>query len=178
MVYSLVASIPFSPVDIDIGHLARGEWNALTDRFRVWYMPGEDEKGGGQLCYVIIRKFDSRNGVLLYAHLMVNLKVETGRRSPSNFVLGILSNDDVRARSALNAMLEIPPAFHRRGELHLIEHRWRRDPDAVFRFSANIHSVVGGGNGGHSVYKMRFELPPGITEQFKRNMGAWWQTPN
>jgi len=40
-VFSLVADVPFSPLDIDLGHLARGEWNPHTDRFRLWYLPEE-----------------------------------------------------------------------------------------------------------------------------------------
>ena len=175
-VYSFVAAVHFSPIDIDLGHLARGEWNALTDRFRIWYMPGEEGRNDTQLCYVMIRKFDPHNDVLMYAHVIVNVNAKGEGPDRPNFVVGILSNDDVRARSALNAMLEIPPAFHRRSELRLIERKWRTDPDAVFRFAANVHSSTAQKEGG-VVYKLKSELPPGIAEQLRRNMGAWWQNP-
>ena len=176
-VYSFVAAVPFSPIDIDLGHLARGEWNALTDRFRIWYMPGEEGRHDTQLCYVMIRKFDPQNEVLTYAHVMVNLNMRSEEGTRPNFTIGILSNDDIRARAALNAMLEIPPAFHRRSELRLIERKWRTDPDAVFRFTANIHSTTAQQEGGGVVYKLKFELPPGVTDQLRRNMGSWWQNP-
>jgi hypothetical protein len=26
--FSFVAEVPYAPIDIDLGHLARGEWNA------------------------------------------------------------------------------------------------------------------------------------------------------
>jgi len=71
-VYSLVVAVPFSPLDIDLGHLARGEWNALTDRFRVWILPKEGESDSQPACYVMIRKFDPRDGVLLYGHVVSN----------------------------------------------------------------------------------------------------------
>ena len=176
-VYSFVAAVPFSPIDIDLGHLARGEWNALTDRFRIWYMPGEEGRQDTQLCYVMIRKFDPQNEVLTYAHVMVNLNMRSEEGTRPNFTIGILSNDDIRARAALNAMLEIPPAFHRRSELRLIERKWRTDPDAVFRFTANIHSTTAQQEGGGVVYKLKFELPRGVTDQLRRNMGSWWQNP-
>jgi len=178
-VYSFVVSVPFSPIDIDLGRLARGEWNPLTDRFRIWYMPGENGDVGSQLCHLTIRKLDPQDDVLTYAHVVVNLGSKGGGESDSDFAVGILSNDDVRARSMLNAMLEIPPAFHRRNELRLIERRWRADPDVVMRFTANIHSTAAQPeDGGGVAYKLKFQLPPDISGEFKRNMASWWRNPN
>jgi hypothetical protein len=176
-VYSFVAAVPFSPIDVDLGRLARGEWNALTDRFRIWYMPGEVGVSDSQLCYMMVRKYDPQNGVLAYLHIMVNLGArEAGAERPS-FIVGILSNDDVRARAAFNAMLDIPPAFHRRSELRVLERRWRSDPGAVMRFAANVHSVVARPEEGGPVYNLKFGLLPGMADQLKQSMGAWWSDP-
>jgi hypothetical protein len=175
-VYSLVATVPFSPIDIDLGHLARGEWNALTDRFRLWYLPSEGEDDGHPACYVMIRKFDAQDGVLLYGHVVVNLEQKMGAENPTSFTVGIMSNDEVRARSMLNSMLEIPPSFHKRSEVRLLEHRWRTDSDAVMRFLANIHSTMAQQPPDPSgkVYTLKFEPPPGLMGELKRNLGAWW----
>jgi hypothetical protein len=174
-VYSFVASVPFSPLDIDLGRLARGEWNALTDRFRLWYLPAEDGAEGGAACYVMLRKFDPQDGVLLYGHIVVNLAAKARGDIASNFTVGIMSNDDIKARSALNAMLEIPPSFHRRSEVRLIERRWRGDSEAVMRFLANIHSAMAQLSPSGKVYTLKFEPPPGMMGEMKRNLGAWWQ---
>jgi hypothetical protein len=172
-VYSFVASVPFSPLDIDLGRLARGEWNALTDRFRLWYLPSEDGEGDAS-CYVMLRKFDPAEGVLLYGHIVVNLGAKA-REEASNFTVGIMSNDDIKARSALNAMLEIPPSFHRRSEVRLIERKWRSDSEAVMRFLANIHSAMAQLSPGGKMYTLKFEPPPGMMGELKRNLGTWWQ---
>ncbi|HKT22146.1 MAG TPA: hypothetical protein VJR06_06025, partial [Nitrososphaerales archaeon] len=97
--FSLVARVPFSPLDIDLGHLARGEWNTPVDRFRVWYLPG-GESGDEPTCYVMVRKFDPRDGVLICGHLVVNLGKKLAKDGWS-FTIGILSNDEVRARAML-----------------------------------------------------------------------------
>ena len=174
-VYSLVVGVPFSPLDIDLGHLARGEWNALTDRFRIWFLPKED--GGGQpTCYVMIRKFDQQAGVLLYGHVVINTEEKLGVVNPRSFTVGIMSNDDVRARFMLNSMLDIPPTFHRRNEVRLIERRWRSDADAAMRFLANVHSAITKVRPSPSgkVYSLKVEPPPGMMEELKRSMGVWW----
>jgi hypothetical protein len=172
-VYSIVARVPYAPIDIDLGRLARGEWNALTDRFRLWYLPGDGPTG--RTCYVMVRKLDWRNEVMTYAHLLVNLEFEIGGGDASMFTAGVMSNDDVRARSTLNAILDIPPSFHRRSELMLVEHRWRNDPNAVCRFTANVHSALAHSAKVGSAYAIKFELPPGGTESFRKDMGAWWK---
>ena len=175
-VYSLVAGVPFSPIDIDLGHLARGEWNPLVDRFRFWYLPQQEGDGGTPQCYLMVRKFDPQDGVLLYGHVLVNLESKPGNDDPRNFTVGILSNDEVRARSMLNSMLEIPPSFHRRSEVKLVERRWRSDPEAVMRFLANIHSTLASlapGPGG-KVYTLKFESPPGMIGQLTKSLGKWW----
>ncbi len=175
-VYSLVAEVPFTPVDIDLGRLARGEWNALTDRFRIWYLPREDDADGRPVCYVMIRKFDPQDGVLLYGHVVVNVEETAGAEAQRNFVVGIMSNDEIRARSMLNSMLDIPPSFHRRSEVRLVERRWRSDPDAVMRFLANVHSALSqpAPDPGGKVCTLKFEPPPELMKELKRNLGAWW----
>ena len=177
-VYSLVAGVPFSPLDINLGHLARGEWNPLTDRFRVWYLPREGEADSQPVCYVMIRKFDPQDGVLLYGHVVVNIEQRVRAEDPRSFTVGIMSNDEVRARSMLNSMLDIPPSFHRRSEVRLIERRWRSDPEAVMRFLANIHSAMTRQvqNPGEKVYTLKFEPPPGMMGELKRNLGTWWDS--
>lgn len=172
--YSLVVAVPFSPLDIDLGHLARGEWNALTDRFRIWYLP-QEEGDGRPMCYVMVRKFDLNEGVLSYGHMVVNIE-GVGMKEPRSFTIGIMSNDDVRARSLLNSMLDIPPSFHRRSEVRLLERKWRSDAGAVMRFLANIHSALAqtAPDPGGRVYTLKFEPPPGMMGELKRNLGAWW----
>jgi hypothetical protein len=175
-VYSLVAGVPFSPLDIDLGHLARGEWNALCDRFRVWFLPKEEGRDSQPTCYVMIRKFDLQNKVLLYGHIIINTDEKPNVANLNSFTVGIMSNDEVRARFMLNSVLDIPPSFHRRSEVRLIEGRWRSDPDAVMRFLANIHSALThlAPNPGGKVHTLKFEPPPGMMEELKRGMGAWW----
>lgn len=173
-VYSLVVGVPFSPLDIDLGHLARGEWNALTDRFRIWYLPSEEGNEGQPMCYVMVRKFDPQDGVLLYGHMVVNTEGKEGSGDQRSFTVGIMSNDEVRARSMLNSMLEIPPSFHRRSEVRLIERRWRSDPEAVMRFLANIHSTMAQLAPSGKVYTLKFEPPPGMMGELKHNLGTWW----
>jgi hypothetical protein len=172
-VFSLVVSVPFSPLDIDIGHLARGEWNALADRFRIWYIPPE-MGDGGPTCYVMVRKFEPQDGVLLFGHIVVNLRSDGNGEHPGSFTLGIMSNDEVRARSMLNSMLDIPPAFHRRSEVMLIERKWRSDTQALMRFLANVHSAMAQLNPSGKFYTLKFEPPKGVMGELKRNMGAWW----
>ncbi len=172
-VFSLVVGVPFSPLDIDLGHITRGEWNALTDRFRIWYLPKENGPEGQPVCYVMVRKFDPRDGILIYGHVVVN--VEKADDSRSSFTVGIMSNDEVKARSMLNSMLDIPPSFHRRSEVRLIERRWRSDPEAVMRYLANIHSALAQRSPGGKVYELRLEPPPGMLGELKRNLGAWWE---
>ena len=173
-VYSLVVEVPFSPLDIDLGRLARGEWNALTDRFRMWYLPRSDGAEERPVCYVMVRKFDPEDGVLLYGHLVVNLESRGAGERPRNFAVGIMSNDEVRARFMLNSMLDIPPSFHRRSEVRLIERKWRSDPEALMRFQANIHSTLARLEPTGKRYLLKFEPPPGMMGELKRNLGSWW----
>lgn len=174
-VYSLVVSVPFSPLDIDLGYLARGQWNALTDRFRIWYLPDEDGNSGQPVCYVMVRKFDPEDGVIVYCHLVVNMESKVVENDRWSFTVGIMSNDEVRARVMLNSVLDIPPSFHRRSELRLIEKRWRSDPEAVMRFLANVHSAMAqSAPDSGKVYTLKFEPPPWLMGEMKRNLGAWW----
>lgn len=174
-VYSLVVRVPFSPLDIDLGRLARGEWNSLSDRFRVWYLPPEGD-GGAPVCYVMVRKFDPQDGVVLYGHMVVNVGRSPDASEPWSFTVGIMSNDDIRARSMLNSMLDIPPSFHKRSEVRLVERRWRSDPEAVMRFLANVHSALANlaPDLSSKVYTLKFETPPGVMGQLAKGLGAWW----
>ena len=175
-VYSLVVKVPFAPLDIDIGYLARGEWNALTDRFRVWHLPDEDRPGGPPVCYVMVRKLDPKDGVLLYGHAVVNTEAKSLEEDGWSFTVGIMSNDEVRARVMLNSILDIPPSFHRRRELRIVERRWRSDAEAVMRFLANVHSALSqsGPSPSGKVHMVRFEPPPELMGELKRNLGSWW----
>lgn len=175
-VYSLVVGVPFSPLDIDLGYLARGEWNALTDRFRVWYLPDEDGAGGPPVCYVMVRKFDPKEGVIVYGHMVVNTDAKAQGGNGCSFTVGIMSNDEVRARVMLNSILDIPPSFHRRSELQMIEKKWRSDPEAVMRFLANVHSATSQSapNPSGKAYALKFEPPQWLVGEMKRNLGAWW----
>ena len=174
-VYSLVVEVPFAPLDVDIAYLSRGEWNPLTDRFRVWRLPDENGEGP-RVCDLMVRKFDPTDGVSGYGHIVVNTKHEGREDGSRSFTVGILSNDEVRARVMLNSMLDIPPSFHRRNELRLVEKRWRNDPDAVMRFLTNVHSALSQSspNPGGKVYTLRFEPPPGLIRELRRNVGVWW----
>jgi hypothetical protein len=135
-VYSLVAAVPFSPVDVDLNILARGEWDAVKDRMRIWFLPRTDGPNDKPSCYVMIRKFDQRQAVLVCVHIVMNLDVGEEGDQPL-FTIGILSNDDIRARAVLGVFLGVPPIFHRRSEITLIEGKWRDDPGAVMRYAAN-----------------------------------------
>ena len=139
---SLVAAVPFSPVDVDLNVLARGEWDALTDRFRVWFLPKTEGQNDKTSCYVMIRKFDRQQAVLVCVHVVANLEAGEGGNGQRYFTLGILSNDDIRARAILGTFLGVPPIFHRRSEITLIERKWRADPATVARFASNVYSTV------------------------------------
>jgi hypothetical protein len=106
--------------------------------------------------------------------MMVNPGGKNSTENQRVFTVGIMSNDEVRARSMLNSMLGIPPSFHRRNELRLIERKWRGDPEAVMRFTANVHSAMTQGTPSGKAYTMRFELPSSMMGELKRNLGAWW----
>lgn len=174
-VYSLVATIPFSPLDVDLSRLSRGEWNPETDRFRIWYMPSEAAGDGQPVCYVMVRKFDQKDGVVVYAHFVINMSDKSDGKQKL-FTVGVLSNDDVRARSLVNSLLEIPPSFHRRSEVKLIEKKWRSDPDPKLRFVANLQSALVGAQPNPSgiVYKTKLEPPSDMMRRIARGMESWW----
>ncbi len=175
-VYSLVASVPFTPVDFDIGRLARGEWDALTDRFRLWFIPRIEGRDDRPLCHLSVRKFDREADVLVFMHVAPRLDVSLKDGSEQeHFVVGVLCNDDVRARSAIGTLLDIPPAFHRRREVKLIERRWRSDPRAVMFFLANVHSATSASEDGRMV-SVQVGGRPGldVMAALKEGMGGWW----
>ena len=124
---------------------------------------------------MMLRKFDPAEGILVYGHIVVNLAAKGREADASNFTIGLMSNDDIKARSTLNAMLEIPPSFHRRSEVRLIERKWRSDSEAVMRFLANIHSAMAQLSPSGKVYTLKFEPPPGMMGELKRNLGVWWE---
>jgi hypothetical protein len=175
-VYSLVASVPFSPLDLDLGLLARGQWDAMRDRFRFWYLP----KAGGQnddnpVCYLMIRKFDPEQDILVYLHIVVDLSAKVGEDNQSFFMLGILSNDDVRARSTLGTIFDIPPVFHRRSEVRLVEKRWRSDVEALTRFRANVYSVLAASRKtDDKLFTLNVTHSQDIFGKIKENVGEWW----
>ncbi len=96
--------------------------------------------------------------------------------SQEHFVVGILSNDDVRARAALGSFLDVPPSFHRRQEVRLIERRWRDDPQAVMLFLANVYSVTSVSPQG-SVSSLRVAGQPAMDAlaALKEGMVGWWE---
>lgn len=173
-VYSLVVGLPFSPLDFDLGRLARGEWNASVDRFRLWYLPSESDAESPQ-CYLMVRKLDPRDGVLLYCHAVVNLSGD----GSSNFDLGIMSNDEVRANAMLRSVLGVPPSYHRRKHVRVIEDRWRGDKATVMRFLANVHSALASGNPDLRGKDRPLEIRPSpeMMGELKRGMAAWWGRP-
>lgn len=175
-VYSLVVGVPFSPLDIDLGYLARGEWNAVTDRFRVWYLPNDDGADGPPACYVMVRKFDPKDGVVVYGHMVVNTEAKASGDSGWSFTVGIMSNDEVRASVMLNSILDIPPSFHERRELRTIEKKWRSDPEAVMRFRANVHSAMANlaSSPDGKVYALKLDPQPGAMGELTRGMKGWW----
>jgi len=173
-VYSLVAAIPFSPVDVDLNVLARGEWDALTDRFRVWFLPKTEGKNDKTSCYVMIRKFDQQQAVLVCMHIVANLEFGEGGDGQRYFTLGILSNDDIRARAILGIFLGVPPIFHRRSEITLIERKWRTDPATVARFAANVYSTVSAKTGhGGEVNRLTVEPASDLLANLKP-LDVWW----
>jgi len=164
-VYSLVAAVPYSPVDVDLAILSRGEWDALSDRFRFWFLPG----GPGEAkpsCYVMIRKYDKEQGVLACVHITANLG-HSGE-DESLFTVGLLCNDDVRARAMLGVFLAVPPVFHRRSEVRLVEKRWRSDPETLLRYAANVYSALAAAaNPGGATYSLKFEPAEDIMKELR-----------
>ncbi len=173
-VFSLVAAVPFSPVDIDLSLLARGEWDALSDRMRVWLLPKTEGQSDKTSCYVMIRKFDPEQGVLVCAHVVANLEAGAGQ---DFFTIGILSNDDVRARAVLGVFLGVPPIFHKRSEVSLVEAKWRMGSEAVMRFAANVYSVFTAQTGSEGkVYQLKFEPPTDFMASLKPGLDNWWES--
>ncbi|MBI3116470.1 MAG: hypothetical protein HYZ12_03940 [Thaumarchaeota archaeon] len=177
-VYSLVAAVPFSPIDLDLGLLARGEWDTVKDRFRIWFLPKIEGQNDTSLCYVTVRKLDPEQEVLVYMHIVINLEAKArGDNGQSNFTVGILSNDDIRARSTLGVIFGIPPVFHRRSEVRLVERKWRTDPETIMRFGTNVLSAFTAKLGpGGGAYSAKAQPPPDFLAKLKRNLDSWWQT--
>jgi hypothetical protein len=69
----------------------------------------------------MIRKLDQRQGVLVYVHIVMNLGTGEGKEGQPYFTIGVLSDDDIRARAVLGVFLGVPPIFHKRSEITLIE---------------------------------------------------------
>ncbi|QQG48352.1 MAG: hypothetical protein HY247_06280 [archaeon] len=177
-VFSLVAKVPFTPVDIDVGRLARGEWDALRDRFRVWFIPQIEGRNDKPLCNFTVRKLDKETGVLIFMHLTLNLDAVIGNgRDDENFVIGILCNDDVRARTTLGCILDNPPAYHKRREIALVESRWRRDPPTLMYYLANVHSVQSASlPGPRASLSVSGEASDKMLAIMKDGMGGWWRS--
>jgi hypothetical protein len=179
-VYSLVAQVSFTPLDVDMGRLARGEWDALTDRFRLWFIPRIEGRDDKPMFHLSVRKFDKDAGVLSFMHVVPNLggTLREGE-SEQHFTVGILCNDDVRARAVLGSMLDMPPAFRRRNEIALVEKRWRTDPQAVMFFLANVHSAMSGSGSSGRTISLHAEGKPSLDmlAAMKETMGSWWEEP-
>lgn len=173
-VFSLVATLPFSPVDVDLNVLARGQWDSLKDRMRIWFLPGAEGQNDKTSCYVMIRKFDPEQAVLVCMHVVMNLETG-GKDNRPFFTVGILSNDDIRARAVLGIFLDVPPIFHKRSEVTLVEGKWRDDPGAVMRYAANTYSVLtANADPGGRVYSLKFEPPADFMASLKPNLDSWW----
>jgi hypothetical protein len=171
-VYSLVAAVQFSPVDIDLNLLARGEWDATSDRMRVWFLPKTEGQSDKLSCYVMIRKFDRKQEALVCVHVVPNLGAGAG---DDFFTVGILSNDDSRARAVLGIFLGVPPIFHERTEISLVEDRWRTEPDPVMRFAANVHSVLASRSTSKGKFhELKLEPPADLMASLKPNLDTWW----
>ncbi len=175
-VYSLVAEIPFSPVDLDLNLLAKGHWDPSQDRFRLWHLPSEAQ--ADKCCYVTMRKVDRKQGILVYVHIVVNL--EPRRESggfESNFTVGVLSNEEARAASVLESILEVPPVFHTLSEVKLVESKWRADGASVAQYSANVVSALAhrAPEKEDQVTKLDLEIPPEVFAQIRPGMGSWWE---
>lgn len=174
-VYSLVAAVQFSPVDIDLNLLARGEWDATCDRMRVWFLPKTERQGDKMSCYVMIRKFDRKQQALVCVHIVPNLGAGEG---DDFFTIGILSNDDVRAKAVLGVFLGVPPIFHERAEIALMEDMWRTEPDPVMRFAANVHSAVASmSRPSDKFHELKLEPPADLMASLKPNLDTWWGAP-
>jgi len=174
----LVASVPFSPVDVDLNLLARGEWDASKDRLRVWFLPATEEQNDKPSGYVMIRKFDEGQGILVCVHIVMNLGSGSAKDGQPYFTIGILSNDDIRARAVLGIFLGVPPIFHKRSEITLIEGKWRTDLATVMRFTANVHSAIASQGGPGEVYRLKFEPPADILASLKPGLDNWWDSSN
>lgn len=123
-----------------------------------------------------MRKLDREADVLVFMHVVPRLEVAMKEGSErEHFTVGVLCNDDVRARAALGALLDIPPAFHRRREVKLVERRWRSDPRAVMFFLANVHSATSASENGR-MFSVRVGGRPGLDlmAALKEGMGGWW----
>lgn len=174
-VYSLVVSVPFTPIDIDLSLLARGEWNASCDRFRIWYLPKIEGQNAKPISYVMVRKFDPEQGILIFAHVNMNLEAIVTKGEPGqNFTVAILSNDEVKAHSILGAMLGIPPSFHKRSEISMVERKWRSDPETVARFASNVYGAVSNLVPGDKIYKLKVEAPPDFMAAINPGIDKWW----
>ncbi len=123
-----------------------------------------------------MRKFDREADVLVFMHVVPRLEAALKEGSEQeHFTVGVLCNDDVRARVALGALLDIPPAFHRRREVKLVERRWRSDPRAVMFFLANVHTATSASENGRMV-SVQVGGRPGldVMAALKEGMGGWW----
>ncbi len=123
-----------------------------------------------------MRKFDREADVLVFMHVPPRLEASLKEGSEQeHFVVGVLCNDDVRTRSALGTLLDIPRAFHRRRGVKLIERRWRSDPRAVMFYLANVHSATSASEDGRMV-SVQVGGRPGldVMAALKEGMDGWW----
>jgi hypothetical protein len=126
----------------------------------------------------MIRKLDQRQWVLACVHIVMNLGAGEGREGQPYFTIGILSNDDIRAKAVLGVFLGVPPIFHKRSEITLIERRWRTDSATVMRFVANVHSAIASQGDPGEVYHLKFERPADLLANLKPGLDNWWDPPS
>jgi hypothetical protein len=76
----------------DIGRFARGEWNTLTDRFRLWFIPRIEGHDDRPLCHLSVRKFEREADVLVFMHVLPRLEASLKECSEQeHFAVGVLS---------------------------------------------------------------------------------------
>lgn len=121
----------------------------------------------------MIRKLDQQQGILFCVHVVMNLGAFPKDGQPC-FTIGILSDDDVRARVVLGVFLVVPPIFHKRSEVTLKESKWRTDPGSAMRYLANVHSAMAAQKCSGEAYRLKFEPSVNVVASRKPGLDSWW----
>ncbi len=72
----------------------------------------------------------------------------------------------------------VPPIFHKRSEITLLERRWRTDPETVARFAANVFAAKSSMMPGDKVYKLTVEPPADFMAKINSGLDSWWVDKN